>query len=275
MLNQTRHEVLVLGTIKFSKQHYAHLSFLEKLAFYAKWLDPDSSVFTPDQFNTIIAKQPGLQHMLDAWTQLTKDVNSNQLNYHASKIQDFRTYIQNSLFMSLEDSVDNKSKLSHALLALTVVSRSGFYLAGKSVTTPDPQLVRNVQKIIQAQREDKLKAFKNKFLTLPLKFKRAALKLLSYQRFPQYNQLATWVKKAADHLSRLENAKFQAKFVENLFESYQSDVNRTHIDGLQKSLFNRWGANKGQTKLPKFVAKKLFINPIDDNPGKLSRVRNI
>lgn len=258
-----KQNLLFLGVIKFSKQQFLDLPFLAKLEFLSKWLNPERAILSQKQYSKISADQPKIDEMLKGWEYVSRKMN---LQRRSSELQSFRIKLEKSLIESLGHITNDKDKLRHAQMLKEVVSTAGFYQDTNPITTPDPQFVKKVNNHLQAQRVIVLDRYKKAFEGFGLRLKASLVKLFSYKKLLFLNATTNkkkWVNKVTAQLSQLNDKKMKQHFLESIFSSYESDVQKGYISAPKKALFKQWNLNPQDALRPHTAIRKLFLEPIN------------
>jgi hypothetical protein len=250
----------VFGTTDLLKMRFKSLSISGKVHFLAGWLN---NTVKP-QLNKIIAalndnEKPIVKRMHKIWQHLLSHINEKR-HYTATSI--LRIDLENEIYASLANKnlreLPAKDKLNYYKQLLALVSK------GNKVTSPNPELVKNVKLRIDEQRMLRLQSFKVKFAELTITLQQKILKLLSRQSLQPRSRLGLWVYRLRNHLLALRNGIAKEMFIDEITTLHRKKLVERFVEKPRKDLYMRWTTSQPKETSKQYIGRRLFLPDVAD-----------
>ncbi len=258
MVEKNKHLIQLLGTLSLIHEKFASLSFLAKVDFFGKWLNPNVVVLNEVQSQAISNEQAQINQLLRSWQKVVKRVD---LSSEVRRLQEFRLKLDKIVSSQLKYR-ENADKLASASAVKLVISRAGCYQGGKPLTTPDPQLTKEINQFIDNLQNQRLSPYKKRFTRLKLSAQAKVIQILN-STVSSVTVGNSWVHRLKAQLAKMNSEHYKANFIDDLFKAHQQKFEERHIERPRKELFIRFGLQPTQMRelSRKAPARELFGAP--------------
>ncbi len=228
--------IQLLGIIEHTQSQFNKLSFVAKLYFVSKWLNT-----TGLEISLLLKKQVPADEKQTVFRMLAhwqKYSHENHPIIDTTLIQNLRVRFEKNLISQVKIQ---KDVLLDSKALKKIITRSNKW------TTPDPQLEKEVEKIIQAQRKLRLDKFITWFARARLGIQRRLLKILGSQRLVGPYSLFRVVKNIRNDLLKLNNEKLKSDFINQLVQSHQDTMVSEFVEKPRKRILRQFDLVSHQT----------------------------
>ncbi|MBN9289149.1 MAG: hypothetical protein BGO43_01570 [Gammaproteobacteria bacterium 39-13] len=257
-IEREKETIQVYGTFELLTKELAKLSLLANLHFFAQWVKLKNTglerKILPEN------EQSKVERLITHWKTLSHDV---ALQTFGTECVNFRLSLEKKIINDFENGKENSLVLLRVLKAL--VSK------GNTVTAPDPQLIKIVEKLLEKKRIEKLENFKEIFKVLSLPKQGKILDLLASKTLQAKNIFRKCIKVVRIQLQAITSPQVKLQFINDLVGLHQAKLEKEYIEKPRKQLLSQW-AKTAETKSPHKVgsAKTLF----EEAKGAQIRARN-
>jgi hypothetical protein len=207
-----------------------------------------------------------VNRMYQLWQKMLSSVGND---LPSAPIEEFRRMMERELMAKIANDnfpdITRNEKLAYYKQLSSIMSR------GNKISTPDPQLVKDVQSRIEKEREFHLQKYKVRFENLSISLQQKVLKLLSRNNIFTRSRLGLLVHGIRKHFLALKNEKVKENFIDDITKVHQKRIEETLVEKPRKALYLRWTASHPKAISKKTAGRRLFLPEVTSDDKELNK----